>query len=187
MRVTSRFCSLLATVALLSPSASAEWRVYPPATGSQPGTGEVATVTNASGHSLRVYRDGDGFVYGEFVLRRGLHALARTTCPSYQIDLKRPVALRYERDWCEVSDHSARFRLGRAEGDRVESKALIGLMNGTRLRFRFHLTGLGYQETEFSLRGSKQALNQAMGTGVRVVRENRPGPPVPATPEDTLD
>lgn len=177
----------LVAAALYSASAAAQWQVYNVGADAGQGVGDVAAVTNANGDSLRVYRGEEGFVYGEFVLREGFHTLARSTCPTYQIDLKRPVALRSGRDGCEVSERSARFVLGLTEGGHVESAALRGLMDGTRLRFRFHLTGLGYRETEFSLRGSKHALNRAIGTDASVVKEREPGPPVTVVPDETSD
>ena len=56
-------------------------------------------------------------------------------------------------------------------GDAIASGTLLELMNGTSLTLRYHLGGLGYREAEFSLRGSKQALNAALGERVRVLAD----------------
>ena len=63
------------------------------------------------------------------------------------------------------------FTLGRVEGRELRSVPVMELMNGTRLSFIYRAKQAGYRETEFTLRGSKQALNTALGPGVRVVEE----------------
>lgn len=149
-------------------AAPAQWQV---AQETVPGAGEpapVARVTGADGRALAVYRDDDDRIRVAFELGPGLAAIEEETCPSYRVDEEPPVHATFDEDGCLLRPGAAVFSLGRVENNRVDSVLLLAFMNGTELVFHYHLHGLGYHETRFSLRGSKQALRRAIGRKVAV-------------------
>ena len=108
-----------------------------------------------------------GGVQAVFRLHPGLSRLARG-CPSYRVDDQPPRALVSNGDMCRVDGRSVTFVLGRIEAGRVDSEALLELMNGSDIRFIYHLHGAGYDQAAFSLAGSKQAIIDVLGDDVRV-------------------
>jgi len=168
MRPARLAAALLAAAPAL---ASARWDVVVEAPTDVDAEAEVAVVSNDSGHSLRVYRDDGGVVQAVFSIREGFDTLSDALCPTYQVDEEPPIATGLAGE-CALDAKRARFSLGVVEEDRViRSDALLELMNGSRLAFRYRIPSLGYRETTFSLKGSKQALNRAIGVDVAVVEE----------------
>ncbi len=156
-----------AMLLLASATASAQWRLIEEQPPGLEVSVPVARVRDQAGDSLRVYRDPEQRVIALLTLHSGFDLMAG--CPTLAIDDQPPVVVDLGEDRpCALEGRSARFLLGRVEERRVRSSALLGLMNGTRLRFRFRLRGPGYHEVELSLRRSKQALRAALG-GARVI------------------
>lgn len=160
-----------ALLALAAGTARAQWEVTTENVPEMNHPVAVARVTNDSAHSLRIYRNEAGVVRGIFTIRDGFDELAAGSCPTYRIDENRPVSVTLGDDWCRLEPRRALFSLGRVEGGRIRSDALLELMNGTRILFRYHLDSVGYRETEFTLLHSKQALTEIIGYDVVVVGE----------------
>lgn len=171
--IRARACSWgLATVLLaVSTLAHAQWQTV---TGSPPGAREdvqIARVSNRSGDTLSVFVDADDTVRAQFDVADVLTPLDPQTCPTYLVDDGAPKAARFGPDRCLVAGGRAIFALGVVALDAIASDALLNLMNGTVVTIRYHTDGVGYRDAQFSLRGSKQALNAAIGSGVRVVSQ----------------
>jgi hypothetical protein len=179
-RARGRFGAGLRGVALCSALvgsgvAHAQWRVSEEAPSELEDQVEVAQVVNNEADAMRVFLDADGLVRAKFTLGAALDKLDARTCPTYLIDDERPQVTAFDAARCRMEPGAVTFTLGRVVGDTVASESLLGLMKGTELRVRFHVEGTGYRQSRFSLRGSKQALNAAIGRGVRVVGERVAG------------
>ena len=170
-----RWCLRLAPlVALFGVAATpalalAQWEIV---TGSPLGAGgevQIARVSNNDGDQLSVFLDADSMLRAQFEISDRLTTLDTSTCPTYLVDGGTPRVVRFGEERCMVAGSIAIFALGAVNGDAIASGTLLELMNGTSLTLRYHLGGIGYRETRFSLRGSKQALNAAIGEQVQVV------------------
>ena len=154
-----------------SRSGGAQWQVEEEVFDGDPTRRKVAVVNNDSGHSVRIYNDGSSAVRVVFALPDGFDTLSRETCPTFRVDHGPPQVAEDDRDRCGIEPRRASFTMGRVADGRVRSNALFWIMNGTRLLFRYRLEHVGYRETAFSLRGSKQVLREAIGLGIRVIEE----------------
>ena len=160
---------LLFVLALLGPElAAAQWNVeVEPVAAGEPDR-RIAVGRNRQGDRLRISRTGEDVVQAVFSLRPGLSTLARG-CPSYRVDDQAPRALVVDAGaLCEPDGRSVTFSLGKLADGRIDSEALLELMNGSRIRFIYHLQGAGYDQAAFSLAGSKQAIIDVLGDDVRV-------------------
>lgn len=156
----------------LAGAAHGQWQVEDgPAAGDIEAESVQATATNSGGYRFTVFRDAGGVVRASFRLRPGLDRLDTHVCPTFFVDDSPPRVARFDGETCRAQARAVSFPLGRVEESEIRSDALLNLMNGSRLFVRFRLEGVGYGETEFSLRGSKQTLNRAIGNGVIVVAQ----------------
>ena len=175
MRLLRPSAHVLALTALLlalsGRAAQAQWRVANERPAGVETPIRVALVENKRGDILRVYRDDDSVVRGIFTLAEGFDTLLEGACPTYRVDREPAAVVSRGDDACGMDARSARFVLGEVEGNRVHSDALLELIDGTAIVFRYHLNGVGYRESRFSLRRSKQALNTSIGKRVQVVKE----------------
>jgi hypothetical protein len=158
-------CLLLIALLTLAPAAAAQWEAEP-----DPGRdGRLqAMVSNPEGDRLTVVRRDDDQVVGTFTLGRGFDRLREGSCPSFAVDEAPPVALGRAASPCATEGDQASFTLGRVDEDTLVSPLVLQLMNGRELTLRYPLQARGYRETRFVLRGSKQALSDALGAGVDV-------------------
>lgn len=148
-------------------TAAAPWRVRAPG-----GEAARAEIVNEQGDLLAVYRGDDDAVLAEFVTAAP-SPLGATSCPTFQIDQRRPLHHFERGDRCAVQGHRARFTLARLDGRRLESAVLYQLMNGSTVAFRF-VTGNGaYHEARFPLTRSKNAMLRVLGRDLDV----QPGEP----------
>ena len=169
--VASAFAFAFAFVVLVlglgSGPASAQWHVE--AVPSEGGATNVAAVEDESGHQLRVFVDASSVVRGEFSLGAGFSRLEAETCPTIHIDDHPPIAPGMT-GVCVMEETRARFAFGEIGDDAVRANPLVWMMHGSRLVFFYRLERLGYRRVEFSLRGSRQALDEALGD-IRVLEE----------------
>ena len=152
-------------------SALADWRVAKEQVSPDEPSFRVALVENDSGHSLKIYQDVDGMVRGIFTIRDGFDTLAENICPTYRIDERTPASLATQGQSCQTDSKHSYFPLGTLQDDQIRSNALLQLMNGTYVLFRYHLRSVGYRETRFSLGRSKQILLEVLGQNVAVLAE----------------
>jgi len=152
-------------------TALADWRLAREQVSPDESSFRVALVENDSGHSLRIYQDANGTVRGIFTIRDGFDTLAENNCPTYRIDEHTPASLAAQGQTCQSDPKRSFFPLGALEDDQIRSNALLQLMNGTYVLFRYHLRGVGYRETRFTLEHSKQILMEILGENVAVLAE----------------
>jgi hypothetical protein len=128
----------------------------------------VAIIKNETGYTLEIYKDSVDAVRARFTLSRDLIRFPDDFCPTFQIDSGEPTNTSVNDAPCLSGDIWAEFILGYVEKGSINSSAVVGLMNGVGLRFRFLLQNGDYRETLFSLRGSKRAMSAALGDGISV-------------------
>jgi hypothetical protein len=127
-----------------------------------------AEVRNAEGARIRIWVDDRRFLRATFRLPPGLARLDPAGCPTFQVDDRVAENLATEAHACSVEGVRSEVVLAQVSGTRVESPTLLDLMNGEQLTVRYRLQHAGYGASRFTLRGSKQALSDALGVGVRV-------------------
>lgn len=151
-------------VPVLTPvAAHAEWEVYAETPEGVEFPTSVAIIFDSSGNSLRIYRDDDQTVRGIFTIRDGFDTFADSGCPTYQVDAKAPANVRFDDNGCQLEAKRAHFTLGEVADGIVSSRALVRLLNGREVAFRYRLHGVGYRETRFTLEGLRFAVDQALG------------------------
>jgi len=69
---------------------------------------------------------------------------------------------------CLLNYQWVEFVLGYIENNEIKSTALHNMMNGNKITYRFILESGGYDETEFSLSGSKRILTNILGNNLTV-------------------
>lgn len=158
--------ALLALTAFTAQPASGEWQAMEITRDGVPQ--KFALVENAEGYRLEIHKDPEQQVHGTFILRPGFDEFSEHRCPTFKADRRAPVNLAESGKPCKSAGDRAEFNLGRVEDKRIQSPLLVQLMNGSRLELIFPLHNVGYQTTSFPLRGSKQALLEVLGRGVKV-------------------
>lgn len=84
-------------------------------------------------------------------------------CPTVQIDQRLPLLGPAVGRDCTVTASRASFRIGQRNQDRVRSRFMHGLINGTQLALRYQTPDGRYVELVFPLVHSKQAVKAALG------------------------
>lgn len=167
-----RRCQLLLVAAgslLFSAAAAAQWQVINKPDAATGVNTPVAQVRNTDGYELAIYRDSNDVVHAHFMLDHRLTDLDDRSCPSYQIDTRQTRNTSVNSADCELESHSSQYVLGRIEANEVVSLPLYELMNGSNIDFRFRLESGGYQQTRFSLTGSKRVLVSVLGETLEVL------------------
>ncbi|MEW6330216.1 MAG: hypothetical protein AB1560_02015 [Pseudomonadota bacterium] len=139
-------------------------------------THEAQTV-NASGHSLHIYRLGDGSTWITFRLNGKSIEVLGEKPPMMRVDKKEPfdfqlikdlvrmnretfrenpikVAYRPEPKWVSASVYNG--------NDLPDRGPIFDLMNGKKVTVRYYLFTGGYKETGFPLDGAKEAITKAL-------------------------
>lgn len=155
---------LLVAVTALPGTAAADWQL---AGGATP----RASVADDAGNQLALYRDQAGQIYLEFQPHDGFSRLARTTCPTFQIDRRTPLHHAPLGAGCHIEDNRAIYALAVLEQRTVVSRALYDLMNGSRIAFRYVTADGAYREHVFSLARSADAIRGALGRDLRIRAE----------------
>lgn len=158
-----------AFILLLCPAfVSAEWNVITHTNTNDNTETQVAHIKNDEGYVLEIYQDNTGAIRSRLSLNSKLDQFAKRSCPTYQIG-------RYTLDNTSVNDAPCltnvawtEFILGYTENYAVSSKKLNAFLNGNSVIFRFILENGSYQETSFSLSGSKRAVLSAFGSGITI-------------------
>lgn len=131
----------------------------------------VAFTVNERGHRAEVFKDREGRVYLRFVREQKLPSFSPTSCPTFQIDQRKPMYHYEIGESCTVEDKGITVLLGEIRDSRITSLALHRLMNGGQLAFRYTTRDGTYHESLFKLRNSKQALENVLGSGTQVSTE----------------
>jgi hypothetical protein len=141
----------------------ADWRIDS-ADGATP---PRAVVRDADGVELALKRAPDDNVYLEFT-SVGFAALSRASCPTLQIDTKRPLHHFSVGARCAVAGRRAIMTLGQVEDRTLRSNLVEQLMNGITVSVRFVSADGSYHQAEFALTRSARAIRAALGRDVRV-------------------
>ncbi len=136
-----------------------------------------AQVINASGHSLHVYRLGDGSTWITFRLsERSLDVLGDKP-PMMRVDKREPFNFQLIRDALRINRESGtRIKVAyQAEPKWISASVYNGkdlpdrgpifdLMNGNNVVVRYYLFTGGYKETNFPLDGAKTAITKSLSS-----------------------
>jgi hypothetical protein len=165
---------VFACLFVLSPlsASAAEWKIVMHNDMDTNTITSIAIIKNENGETLEIYKDSVNAVRARFTLSRNLLQFPDNFCPTFQIDSGEPTNRSVNDAPCLSAKTWAEFILGYVENGNISSSAVVDLMNGVGLRFRFMLENGDYRETLFSLRGSKRAMSAALGTGVSVTPLN---------------
>ena len=129
---------------------------------------QIAYTENEQGYSLEIYRDGVGAIRSRFSLNRPLDQLAERHCPTFQIDT-RLIGNRSINDAPCITDMDwSEFVLGYVNDEEVKSPKLYALVNGITITYRYMLDNGSYEETSFSLSGSKRATLTVIGGNINI-------------------
>jgi len=129
----------------------------------------VAQIRNEGGYTLAIYRDSNGTVRARFTLNDRLYRLHESICPSYQIDERQTRNTSLNNQSCHLEPRLGEYILGTIENNRVISRPLYELMNGSTIDYRFLLQAGGYDQASFSLAGSKRTLMAVLGADLEVL------------------
>lgn len=152
----------------LASATQAQWRAEDMVAATGAGTDKMAVVEDPAGYRLEIYKDPGGVVHGAFRLRQGFEVFAEGGCPTFRVDRSRALNLSEYASPCVPLKGRTEFVLGTVQDSRIKSPILLQLMNGHEMVLRYHLADVGYRETTFELRRSKQALAEAIGADVTV-------------------
>jgi hypothetical protein len=156
----------LSVMSLWSLSVAAQWTDV----GSERATTErEAVVRSDSRAELRIWLDAEQALHLQFKLTPGLVSLAPEGCLTLQVDEQPMQDLSAPEHECSTDGESVRLLLTRVEEKQVDSPTLLDLMNGKSVNLRYRLMHAGYGTEQFSLKGSKQALRDALGADIRIV------------------
>ncbi len=159
-----RWIAALALAALAAARpAAAEWTTV-----ADEGQPPQAQVRNDEGAEVRIRLVDGRVVHATYRLPAGLARLDPAGCPTFQIDKRVPENLATGAHACRVTGDGSEVVLADVVDGRVESPTLLELMNGGVLTVRYRLLRGGYGSSRFTLRHSKQALNDALGDGIIV-------------------
>jgi hypothetical protein len=134
----------------------------------------VARIENGDGYSLEIYRDANDVIRTRFNMNP-LVRLGEGTCPTFQVDDRKAGNRSINDAPCIMQGQWAEYVLGYITDDKVTSTDMHNLMNGNNITYRFILQESGYDETKFSLAGSKRILQEVLGKNLVVSTEqNQP-------------
>ena len=168
MPMKCKLIHLYMVVLIMIPaSVRAEWTVA-----SDPGNGSsetlIARTNNENGYMLEIYQDSVKAVRGRFTLSGGLLKLKDKSCPTYQIDRNPPNNRSINEAFCLSGGNWSEYILGYVTNRHITSPALLSIMNGIDIVFRFQLENGDYRETRFSLAGSKRSMLTVFGEDITV-------------------
>jgi hypothetical protein len=156
---------------LSTPAIAADWQVLVQRDLDDDAGTRAAHVENESGYGLEIYQDRTGAIHARFSLKKRLNGLAAGHCPTFQVDDRHLHNNSVDNSGCDNQRRWAKFMLGRIEGNRLVSRPVYELMNGIDITFRFNLESGGYEQTQFSLIGSKRALRAILGQDLEVLAD----------------
>ncbi len=133
-------------------------------------TTPIAFVTNQDGYTVEIYKDSVGAVRSRFSVNEHSERLAEKHCPTFQID-NLIIDNRSINNAPCISNHKwSEFVLGYIKNNEVVSAKLNALINGINFTFRFMLANGAYEETRFSLEGSKRATLKVIGGDINITQ-----------------
>ena len=130
-----------------------------------------AVQVDNSGGEIRVFRDDHARVFLEFKISPGFDGFSRSSCPTFQIDGRKPMHFFDIDRSCRVDVSRAIYALGQIRNKVLTSLVLHRLMNGGTVAFRYLTQNGAYHESRFALLQSKQVLRNALGLDTHISPE----------------
>lgn len=149
----------------------AEWKVVTHNNIDSGSEFSVAHTENEAGYIFEIYRDENDVIRSRFRLNKMLDNLKDKSCPTYQVDDRGVVNHSVNDAKCISSKKWAEFILGYIVNNQVKATSLHNIMNGNTINYRFMLEYGGYEETTFSLNGSKRILSRVLGNNLTVITD----------------
>ena len=162
-RARMRWIAVLALLPAAATAASWSIREAPDAASPLP----QARVIADGGDEVIVFRTNDS-VHLQLTIGGAFTTLSPQSCPSFQIDQRRPVHHYAVGPACQINGTTALIDLGEVQNRTFESSAIDQMMNGVRLAIRYLSADGAYHEADFPLSRSASAIKRALGTSVRV-------------------
>jgi hypothetical protein len=140
-------------------SANAQWKLFEYKDSMTDKVTTSAYVKSSEGHSLTVFRASDGAVSMSFHLNDASRDLIEARgIMQFRIDGNPPATLPYS--W---KPRFAVMKLWHGKTELGRNEALIQLMSGQRLLFRYPIFNGGSSDIQFTLEGAKDVLASALG------------------------
>ncbi len=153
---------LLILSTFVMPAAYAAWQT------TTVGARAVASINGEHGQRLEMFVDARDTIFLRFTLGQGFETFAATSCPTFQIDERKPMHHFNPGPQCTVSSKDVTFSLGEIVDRGIRSLVVHRLLNGNAVTFRYTVSNGQYREATFSLSRSKQAMRKLLGYGLKV-------------------
>ena len=133
-------------------------------------TGEhtSASISNEQGQHLELFVDDGDAIFARITLGQGFEAFAASSCPTFQIDERKPMHHFNPGPECTVASKSVTFALGKIVDKGIRSLVVHRLLNGNAVTFRYTVGNGQYRQAKFSLSRSKQAMRKLLGYQLKV-------------------
>ncbi|MGR9092329.1 MAG: hypothetical protein ACU85U_17300 [Gammaproteobacteria bacterium] len=151
---------ILSSAAL--PAAYAAWET------ADEGERAVASVSNEHGQHLDLFVDERNAIFLRITLGQGFEAFAAASCPTFQIDERKPMHHFVPGPNCTVASKNVTFSLGEIVDRGIRSLVVHRLLNGNAVTFRYTVSNGQYRQARFSLSRSKQAMRKLLGYTLNV-------------------
>ena len=162
-----RYALIAILLVKLNP-AHAVWEVIDQVDSGTNTTTQVAFTKNEAGYSLQIYRDDVDAIRARFSINRNLDLLAKRHCPTFQVDSRLLDNRSINDAPCITNVSWSEFVLGYVRDNVVNSAKLNALVNGNTITFRYMLENGAYEETSFSLLGSKRSTLTVIGGDITI-------------------
>lgn len=123
----------------------------------------MAGIDNEHGQRIDLFVDDRNVVLLRINLSEGFETFAASSCPTFQIDRRKPMHHFELGRRCTVTGKQATIALGAMIDRSIRSLVMHRLMNGNNVTFRYTIGNGQYRQAQFSLSGSKQAMRQLLG------------------------
>ena len=128
----------------------------------------VASVSNERGQQLELFVDDLDVIFLRITLGQGFETFATSSCPTFQIDNRKPMHHFDPGPDCAVASKNVTFALGEIVDQGIRSLVVHRLLNGNAVTFRYTESNGQYRQAEFSLSRSKQAMRKLLGYPLKV-------------------
>ena len=144
------------------PGADAAWHT------TTAGDRDVASIDNEHGQTLELFVDERNTIRLRLTLGQGFETFAAASCPTFQIDDRKPMHHFNPGPDCVVASKQVTFSLGEIVDRGIRSLVVHRLLNGNAANFRYTVSSGQYRQATFSLSRSKQAVRRLLGYGLKV-------------------
>lgn len=160
---------------------SAEWKVFTITDAITDDEKKTAIIKNDLGHTFSIYRLAlGGPVWVNFALSEDVFdQIDPEKPPIYRIDKKEPYDLAGLKHIQDMSKGFGKqlylwkpkwvnFQLWHGKEDEGIGEAIVNIMEGEIIVFRYYLSAGGYKDTSFELKGAAGAISEAIGISAQI-------------------